>query len=62
MPLPDPAETPLVRIDDVLDVLPVSRSTAYELARRGELPVLRLGSRIFLKNRELRAMLGLDAS
>ena len=33
-------------VDEAADVLGVSRSLAYELVRRGEIPSLRLGRRI----------------
>ncbi len=31
----------------------MSRSLAYELARRGEIPVIRFGRRIFMQTRKL---------
>ncbi len=37
------SEQKVLRIEDVMSILGVSRWTAYELIRRGELPVLRVG-------------------
>lgn len=36
----------LLRIDDVAELLDVSRARAYELVREGLLPVVRLGRQI----------------
>lgn len=43
---------------DAADVLGCSRNTAYGMARRGELPTLRLGSRVVVPVPALLAMLG----
>lgn len=39
----------------------LSRPTAYEAAKRGELPTIRVGRRLFVPVAKLREMLGLDA-
>jgi len=43
---------------DAADVLGVSRNLAYRMANRGELPTLRLGSRVVVPVPALLAMLG----
>lgn len=43
---------------DAADVLGVSRNLAYGMARRGELPTIRLGSRVVVPVPALLAMLG----
>lgn len=44
-PLLDPMTHPTLSIDETAMVLGISRGTAYELARRGDIPVIRLGPR-----------------
>ncbi|HLX87462.1 MAG TPA: helix-turn-helix domain-containing protein [Acidimicrobiales bacterium] len=38
----------------------LSRSSAYDAVRRGELPVLRFGRRLMVPTARLRVMLGID--
>jgi excisionase family DNA binding protein len=47
-------------IDEAAALLRISRSTAYECAQRGELPVLRLGRRILVTRQTLERLLGLE--
>ena len=47
----------LLRIDDVADLLDVSRARAYELVREGLLPVVRLGRQIRVDPSKLEAWL-----
>jgi excisionase family DNA binding protein len=44
-------------VGEASQVLGVSRSSAYELVRRGELPSMRLGRRIVIPVRALDALL-----
>jgi len=44
-------------IPEAARILGISRSTAYELARTGELPVLRLGRRLVIPTRALNRLL-----
>ncbi len=46
-----------VTLTEAAHILGISRSTAYELARIGELPVLRLGRRLVIPKRALDRML-----
>jgi excisionase family DNA binding protein len=48
-------------IDQAAALLGISKSTAYESAHRGELPVLRFGRRLVVTRAALEALLGLDA-
>jgi excisionase family DNA binding protein len=47
-------------IDQAAALLGISRSTAYECARRGELPVLRFGRRLVVTRATLVTLLGID--
>ncbi len=47
----------LLRIDDVAELLDVSRARAYELVREGLLPVVRLGRQIRVDPSKLEAWL-----
>lgn len=56
----DPNVNPTLPVTAAMAVLKVSRSTAYELARTGVLPVIHLnGSRMVLSTARLREMVGL---
>jgi excisionase family DNA binding protein len=57
-PLPDEQLT--FTIDQAAALLGISKSTAYECAHRGELPVLRFGRRLVVTRTTLIALLGLD--
>jgi excisionase family DNA binding protein len=56
----DPTKTPTVSIDQAAQLLGIARSSAYEAARCGEIPVLRLGRRMRVPTAALRRMLQLD--
>ncbi len=45
-------------LPEAAHVLGISRSTAYELARTGELPALRLGRRLVIPTSALESLLG----
>jgi len=57
--------TPLAHLPDVLTVeeagkvLRIGRGAAYEAARRGDLPAVRIGRSLRIPRRALEAMLGL---
>jgi len=53
----DPVRATLT-IPEAAHILGISRSTAYELARTGELPVLRLGRRLVIPTNALDRLLG----
>ena len=37
---------------EVAEVLGISKSLAYEMAKKGELPIIRMGNRIFSSNQK----------
>jgi excisionase family DNA binding protein len=57
--IPDPAKRPTITVDEAAPLLSLSRSAAYEAARRGEIPVIRIGRRVIVKTRPLLELLGL---
>ena len=60
-PVLDPAQHPTLSIEEVAPLLGVSRATAYEYARQGVIPVLRLSPRKFRvpTERFMREVLGM---
>lgn len=44
-PWSQPAERQTLTVEEAARVLGISRSSAYEAARRGELPIVRIGRR-----------------
>lgn len=62
-PVPDPAITPWVTVPEGGQMLAgLSRSAAYQAAKRGDLPTLRVGRRLVVPTARLRSLLGLDAA
>ena len=61
MELPDPATQPTITVDELGELMGVSRSTAYESVRNGEIPSIRLGRRIVIPTAAVRRMLLIDA-
>jgi excisionase family DNA binding protein len=61
MRLPDPTEQPLVTVEDAGRWLGLGRSAAYAAVRRGDLPSIQIGRRVFVPTAELRRLVGLDA-
>lgn len=62
MILPSVADRPLLKPCELLGVFPgTSRSWIYEAIARGELPSIRVGSRIFIPNAALRSLLQIPA-
>jgi excisionase family DNA binding protein len=59
--LPDPAETPTLRLwPEVGQLLGLSRSSTYEAAQRGEIPTLAFGRRLVVPTAALRRLLQVD--
>lgn len=44
-------------MQEVSEVLGISKSHAYEMAKTGELPIIRLGRRIMVSVKELQEMI-----
>jgi excisionase family DNA binding protein len=59
--IPSATETPTMTVEEAGALLGLSRGSAYEAVRRGEIPALRIGSRWIVPTVKVRAMLGLDA-
>ena len=60
--IPDPRVTPTISVEYSGQLLGLSRPSAYEAARRGDIPVIRIGRRMIVPTAKILAMLGLDAS
>jgi excisionase family DNA binding protein len=60
MTVPMPEEQPTMTIEEAAAFLGLGRSSAYEAARRGELPTLRFGRALRVPTARLRVLLGLD--
>jgi len=50
----------ILTIDEAAAVLRISRQSAYEAARRGEIPTIRLGRRILVPLRALEKLIGAE--
>jgi len=50
----------ILTIDEAADILRISRQSAYEAARRGEIPTIRLGRRILVPLRALEKLIGAE--
>jgi hypothetical protein len=57
--LPDPAVEPVVSVPRAGEIFGLSRPSAYEAARRGQIPTIRIGRRVLVPTAKLLAMLGL---
>jgi hypothetical protein len=61
--LPDPVSQPTMSVPDAGRLAyGISRPAAYEAAKRGEIPTIRIGRRLFVPTAKLLAMLGLGPS
>jgi excisionase family DNA binding protein len=58
--LPDPTTEPTIRVDRAGQLLGISRATAYEAARSGQIPTLRIGKRLVVPTAALLRLLGVD--
>jgi len=57
LPQPEKDERLALSVDEAAALLGISRSLAYDLCARGDLPSLRLGRRILIPRRALDARL-----
>lgn len=62
MSLPDPRERPLLKVDELLELvdLPMSRATIYRAIEEGQLPAFSVGRKKYLITAQLAARLGLE--
>lgn len=58
--IPNPAVEPTITVPAAGAVLGLSKPSAYEAARRGEIPTIRIGRRLVVPTAKLLVMLGLD--
>ena len=59
--VPDPATTPTMTVEETATVFGISRSTAYEAARAGEIRTIRVGRRLLVPTAWVRRTLEIDA-
>jgi excisionase family DNA binding protein len=58
--VPDPARTPTMTVEQVAEALGISRASAYEAAKTGEIPSIKIGRRVVVPTAAVRRMLLLD--
>jgi hypothetical protein len=58
--VPDPEDEPTIDVPRAGRCIGLSRSSAYEAARRGEIPTFKCGKRILVPTAAFRRLLGLD--
>lgn len=58
--VPDPAVEPTITVERAGQLLGIGRNGAYEAARSGQLPVIRIGRRLVVPTARLLDMLGLN--
>ena len=54
----DPPERATLTVNEAAAILGISRTTAYESVRRGEIPARRFGRRVVILRHELEQLLG----
>lgn len=52
----------VIQVEEAARLLGLGRSSAYEAARRGELPTIRMGRRLMVPVPQLLALLGVQAA
>lgn len=63
MQIPLPEDRPTIPLwPDAAQALGIGRNSAYEAAKRGEIPVIRCGRRVVVPTAALRRMLQLDVA
>ncbi len=58
--IPDPRTHPTIPVEVAGKVMGVSRGSAYEAARAGVIPTIRIGRRLVVPTAKLLELLGLD--
>ncbi|WP_410558577.1 helix-turn-helix domain-containing protein [Actinomadura fulvescens] len=59
--MPDPMAHPTISVPEAGRLLGLSRPSAYEAAKRGDIPTLRVGRRLLVPTAPLLDMLGLTS-
>jgi excisionase family DNA binding protein len=52
-----PEQSPVLTVEEAAELLGLSRSTAYDAVRTGDLPSIRIGRRILIPRARLEALL-----
>lgn len=60
--LPDPVAQPTMTIPEAARLLRISKSCAYEAAKRGHLPIIQMAGRRLVPTATLLGMLGFDGA
>jgi excisionase family DNA binding protein len=60
MLLPDPTNEPTISVERAGQLLGISRGSAYEAVRHGEVPSIRIGHRVVVPTAALLRLLGID--
>ena len=58
--LPNPEAQPTISVDQAGEILGISRSSAYQAARTGEIPTIRIGRRLVVPTAALLRLLDLE--
>ena len=58
--VPNPADHPTMQVDEVAVALGMSRASAYEGVKTGEIPSIRIGRRFLVPTAAVRRLLQLD--
>lgn len=58
--IPDPADRPVLSVEEAGAILGLGRSAAYAAVERGEIPTIRFGRRLVVPTAALRRLLQLD--
>jgi len=59
--LPRSEDKPLMRVAEAGAYLNLGRAASYDACRRGDIPTLKVGRRLYVPTARFRALLGLDA-
>lgn len=59
--LPNPEETPTITVGQAGELLGICRQSAYRAARRGEIPTIKVGSRVLVPTAGFLKMLEVSA-
>ena len=58
--IPNPKEQPFMTVTELAAALTISRASAYEAVKTGELPSIRVGRRVLVPVAAVRRLAGLD--
>jgi excisionase family DNA binding protein len=59
--VPNPADHPTMPVDEVAAALGISRASAYEGVKTGDIPCIRVGRRFLVPTAAVRRLLQLDS-